>query len=119
MDNKAIATLEEALSATVQEQLIHLIPKEEWSKLVRHEINKFEEHAAVITREAIKKSFEELLKKSIDEILNSSEWNATLATNKNKLISDIIKDNAPAILASMIEDYGIRLIQTFRSQLSY
>lgn len=116
---KELQTLNERIAEKVGENLIDLIPADQWEKLVSDQIDFF------MTNKApgiIQKLLQNELQKTVAGVLSSSEYAGTWGNYGEQLSSDgvkaILEQSAPVIFASMFAPVADGLIRDLVTRLN-
>lgn len=116
---KELQTLNERIAEKVGENLVDLIPADQWEKLVSDQIDFF------MTNKApgiIQKLLTEELYKTVAGVLSSSEYITTWGNYGEELAADgvkaIIEKSAPTIFAAMFAPVADGLIRDLVQRLN-
>lgn len=116
---KELQTLNERIAEKVGENLVDLIPADQWEKLVSDQIDFFMTNKAPGIIQLILK---DKLQEIVASVLKSPEFTSTWDNYGNQLASEgarnIIEQSAPAIFASMFAPVADGLIRDLVQRLN-
>lgn len=115
-----LQTINERIAERVGEQLVDLIPEDQWKTMVDREINKFKlETAPKLIRELIKEKYTDSLKKAVDELLLQDEWNDLTQNFTNESLKKLLSASGGEIFAGVMQPAMQQVMRDLRNNLGY
>jgi len=116
----SLSTLNERISERVGQELVDLLPKEEWQKLIDAEMHKFKTEKAVkIIREMLQDAYRQQALASLDKFCTTSEWDQVSNTYTNEELKKFITASSSEIFAGMLAPFMQQALSDLRIRLGY
>ncbi len=113
-----IQSLNQKIAERVGEQLVDLIPPDQWQAIVDREVTKFQQDTAPqIIREMLSKQFRDDFALRLEGITRSAEWNVATSEYENEVLTKFIAANAGEIFSGMLSAPMQQALLNLRQQL--
>ena len=115
-----LRTLNEKIAEKVGENLVDLIPQDQWQAIVDKEVQSFKNQTAPkIIQDLLKEAYVERAKGTISNLVDSTEWNEITGEYTNKALEQFIGQSAGAIVGAMLTPTMQQVLQDLRYKLGY
>ena len=112
--------LSDRIAEKVGKELVDLIPPDQWKSLIEKQIAHFKEHEVPkIINQMLTERLKEDVKIKLDKYCLQDTWNQFTGSMTNEAITQLIKNTAPEIVASMLSPIMSQIVQDFRGRLGY
>jgi len=115
-----LQTLNERIAEKIGKDLVDLIPKDQWQKMVDVEIHNFKQHAAPkIISELIEAEYRKEVIKCVNVFCTTDDWNKLTNEPINNALTELLADSGGVIFAGMMQPAMQMVIQDLRNRIGY
>lgn len=115
-----LKTLNEKIAEKVGENLVDLIPQDQWQAIVDKEVQIFKNQTAPrIIQDLLKEAYLERAKGVISELADTTEWDEITGEYTNKALEQFIGQSAGVIVGTMLTPAMQQVLQDLRYKLGY
>lgn len=115
---KELQSLNDRIAERIGQDLVDLIPKEQWKLMVDSEIEVFKrDKFPVIVQELMKEAYLGRIKSEINKITLSTEWDSITQENIYTELEKFIGKSSGIIIAGMLSPAMQQILSDLRSRL--
>lgn len=113
-----LASVQEKVRQRIQETFTDLIPAELWQSMVSAEIERFtKQELPQLVKQQAKEHLFEMVKAELASPMWADRWSGrnTLGPDPSPMITSIIKECAPDLVAALFGSLGQQIVQNIRN----
>ena len=115
-----LKTINEKIAEKVGENLVDLIPQDQWQAIVDKEVQIFKTQTAPkIIQDLLKEAYLERARDTLSELVDTTEWDNITQDTTNKALEKFIGQSAGVIVGAMLTPAMQYVLQDLRNKLSY
>lgn len=115
-----MTTLNERIAERVGQELVDLIPQEEWQTLIAAQVTHFTNvEAPKIVQKMLEEKFKESVSKHLDVYCSGGEWDNLTKQTTNAALIELMKSNAADLLAGILSPTMQNIVHEFRNSVQY
>jgi len=115
-----LQTLNERIAERVGENLVDLIPQDQWQQIVNKEIETFKNVTAPkVISEMILKAFEESIKSHIGSFTHTNDWSSMTQEGTNAELKKFLGECGGEMFAAILNPAMHQVMHNLRNQLGY
>jgi uncharacterized membrane protein YheB (UPF0754 family) len=113
-----LQTLNERIAERIGNDLVDLIPPDQWQQMVDNEVEKFkQDKLPKLIEQLLTDIYKIKIKNSLEELTNCNVWDVSTQSYINNELKAFIGDSAGVIVAGMLSPSMQIVLQDLRSRL--